>query len=447
MRTSYLLLAGMIALSGATSTAHAQSNGGGSHTKANHVSTSASKEDTSQPIDFKKAQEMSPKERINQLTPRDKKLHNKEEDQPLRVTNEAANTTIDINNYIESHHLKHAEIKEDPRIDNLPKYSYKSGKYIGFAVHETGNPNSNLSGEANYMYGHYNSAFVHAYVDANEIRQVAPADYLSWGSGPIGNVYYYQAELVHAHSVDEFARSVNNDAYLAAYMLKRNELKPQLADNHNGQGTIISHNAISRYYGGTDHTDPISYFASWNYSMNDYFKLVQKHYNQLNNHTSKQGQDKIKAPIKTSTYTVKHGDTLYDVAKRSGTSIEDIKKWNNLKSQVLYSGQVLKLKAPTTNQKSTKITSKVYQVEKNDTLYQISQRSGVSVDQIKKYNQLKSNNITVGQTLYLAPTHTVKKGETLYKIASKNHVSVSKLKALNGLKSNHIKIGDQLLLT
>jgi len=70
----------------------------------------------------------------------------------------------------------------------------------------------------------------------------------------------------------------------------------------------------------------------------------------------------------------------------------------------------------------------------------------VSVNNIKRYNNLKSNNIVVGQTLYLAPTHTVKKGETLYRIAKNNNLSVSKLKTLNGLKSNTIKVGQKLLL-
>ena len=289
-------------------------------------------------------------------------------------------------------------------------------------------------------------------------------------------------------------------------MLKRNGLKPILADNNGGRGTVISHNAVSRYYGGSDHTDPYSYFSMWNYDMNKYFELVKKHYANLTGTSVSQGQDNTQSPIKTATYKVQHGDTLYDIAKRSGTSIDNIKKWSNissnvlhtgqvlqlkapapkkvsspittatytvkhgdtlyevskrsgvsmtnikkwsnLKSNVLYTGQVLQLKAPAPKkvQTSDKITSKSYQISKGDTLYSISKRSGVSVNNIKKYNNLKSNNIVVGQTLYLAPTHTVQKGETLYRIAKNNNLSVSKLKTLNGLKSNTIKVGQKLLL-
>lgn len=243
--------------------------------------------------------------------------------------------------------------------------------------------------------------------------------------------------------MDQFARSVNNQAYLAAYELKRNGLKPKLADTHGGSGTIISHNAVSRYYGGSDHTDPVSYFSQWGYDMNQFYDLVVKHYNQLNGKSStpSKGEDTHKSAIKGDSYKVVKGDTLYSISQRSGKSINDIKKWNGLKSNEIKPNQTLKLKDP-----SSKITSSTYQVKKNDTLYNISKRSGVSVDNIKKYNNLKSNNITVGQKLYLKPTVTVKKGETLYRIAKNNKTTIAKLKTLNGLKSDTIKVGQKLIV-
>lgn len=53
-------------------------------------------------------------------------------------------------------------------------------------------------------------------------------------------------------------------------MLKENGLTPSLADNNQGTGTIISHNAISQYWGGTDHSDPVGYFSQWGYNMNQF---------------------------------------------------------------------------------------------------------------------------------------------------------------------------------
>lgn len=239
-------------------------------------------------------------------------------------------------------------------------------------------------------------------------------------------------------------------------MLKRNGLKPSLADTNGGRGTVISHNAVSRYYGGTDHTDPISYFSMWNYDMQQYFQLVQKHYNQLSGKststttktststgtkstTTKQRTTKITG----DTYKVKSGDTLYSISQRSGKSIANIKKWNKIpsNSNEITVNQVLKLKDP-----SARITSSTYNVRKGDTLYSIAKRSGLSVSKVKSYNNLKSNNIYVGQKLYLVPTHEVKYGDTLYRIAVNNNLSVSKLKQLNGLTSNFIVVGQKLVL-
>lgn len=445
-----LTLASMVTMTGITasvgsSSVHAQSNEG-SHTKAGQVAKNTESNDTSKPIDFDKAKNMSPKERVKALTKKDKKLHDKEVDDDKGKSGFSISQHYsypNVNKYIKSHNIKHAKIREDSRIGNLPKYTYKSGKYLGVAVHETANPNSNIYGEINYMYSHYYNAFVHGYVDANNIIQTAPADYLAWGAGANANPYFYQIELVRSHNFNDFAKSVNNQAYLTAYMLKRNGLKPKLADVNAGSGTVISHNAISRYYGGTDHTDPIGYFRAWGYSMNQFYSLVNTHYKNLSG--SSQGQDKQPSKITGSTYTVKHGDTLYSISQRSGASIENIKKWSKLKSNVLFSGQKLRVKAPS-KATSNKITSKTYQVKKGDTLYNISKRSGVSINNIKKYNQLKSNTITIKQKLYLVPTHTVKKGETLYRISKNNNISVNKLKTLNGLTNNTIKIGQKLIL-
>ena len=234
---------------------------------------------------------------------------------------------------------------------------------------------------------------------------------------------------------------MNNQAYLTAYILKRNGLKPKLADTHGGNGTVISHNAISRYYGGSDHTDPISYFSQWGYSMNQFEDLVEKHYADLSGKKADSGEDKPSSAIKGDSYKVQKGDTVFSISQRSGKSINDIEKWNNIKKHEIKPGQTLKLKDT-----SNKITSKTYTVRDKDTIYSISKRSGVSQSKIKDYNNLKSNTIVKNQKLYLVPTQEVGKGDTLYSIAKKHNLSVDKLKALNGLKSNTIKIGQKLIL-
>ncbi|MCT6891651.1 MAG: SLAP domain-containing protein, partial [Lactobacillus sp.] len=91
-----------------------------------------------------------------------------------------------------------------------------------------------------------------------------------------------QIELCQENTWDAFARSVNNQAYFTAVMLKKYGLTPSLADGK-GYGTIWSHYAINQYHpsaGG--HVDPITYFNKWGYTMWQFYQLVQYRYNQLN---------------------------------------------------------------------------------------------------------------------------------------------------------------------
>ena len=45
------------------------------------------------------------------------------------------------------------------------------------------------------------------------------------------------------YNFEDFAKSVNNQAWLAAFMLKQNGITPTLADTNEGKGSVISHNA------------------------------------------------------------------------------------------------------------------------------------------------------------------------------------------------------------
>nr|WP_263313958.1 N-acetylmuramoyl-L-alanine amidase [Mammaliicoccus sp. Marseille-Q6498] len=256
----------------------------GLYAKADETSSNQT-EKTSKPISFEQAQKMSPNELTNSLTDEDLKLHNKdgERNSTEMETNRNLNEAYqDVNTYIANNNIKPSAVTQDARINSLPKYKYKSDKFIGVAIHETSNANSTIDEEINYMYNNYESAFVHAYASSNKIVQTAPSKYLAWGAGAKANPYFYQIELTQASTFDQFAKSVNNQAYLTAKMLTQNGLKPSLADNNEGTGTVISHNAINKYYGGTTHTDPINYFSQWGYSMDKFYSLVQKHYNQIN---------------------------------------------------------------------------------------------------------------------------------------------------------------------
>lgn len=88
--------------------------------------------------------------------------------------------------------------------------------------------------------------------------------------------------------------------------------------------------------------------------------------------------------------TVSQGDNLWKLAKKYEVSIEDIVKWNELKTDKLIVNDKLKI-----------IPKGKYIVQKGDTLWKISEQSGVSISNLKKINGLKGDKIQVGSILHL----------------------------------------------
>ncbi|MCE5084760.1 glucosaminidase domain-containing protein [Mammaliicoccus sciuri] len=162
---------------------------------------------------------------------------------------------------------------------HIPKIPYRNGvgKPEGIIAHETANPNSTIQGEIAYMKNNYESAFVHAFVDDNNIIEVAPTEYLAWGAGGVANERFIHVELVRVYGGDRFARSINNYADYIATNLSYYGLPFDSAEN-DGTGTLWSHDAVSRYLGGTDHSDPYGWFAENNYTFNELVDLVREKY-------------------------------------------------------------------------------------------------------------------------------------------------------------------------
>ncbi len=123
----------------------------------------------------------------------------------------------------------------------------------------------------------------------------------------------------------------------------------------------------------------------------------------------------------TSTHTVQKGETLFSIAQQYEVSIDQIKEWNNLESNQLQPGQILKVTPgkstaepkstdtePTAGEPDdTKASSSYYLVKNGDTLYEIARAHDMSVQQLKSLNNLTSDNIRVGQRLLVRqPTPT-----------------------------------------
>ena len=150
---------------------------------------------------------------------------------------------------------------------------------------------------------------------------------------------------------------------------------------------------------------------------------------------------------KSNIYIVKSGDSLYSIARKYNTTVDELKKLNNLSSNILSIGQVLKI--PSTSGTNNN-TSNIYIVKSGDSLYSIARKYNTTVDELMKLNNLSSNILSINQVLKVPSNNTsdityiVKSGDSLYSIARKYQITVDDIKKYNNLTSNLLSIGQVL---
>ena len=185
----------------------------------------------------------------------------------------------------------------------------------------------------------------------------------------------------------------------------------------------------------------------------------------------------LKIPSKSGTnpnnlfmYTVVSGDSLYKIARKYNTTVDEIIKLNNLKNISLSIGQVLRIPEMYTPEDQMIMPEYInYNVKKGDNLYSIARNYNIDINVLKKDNGLTNNLLNIGQTLRIRVTpesvsieecigpsytppassmnyklYTVKKGDSLYTIAKANNTTASVLISLNNLTNNNLSIGQQL---
>ena len=151
-------------------------------------------------------------------------------------------------------------------------------------------------------------------------------------------------------------------------------------------------------------------------------------------------------------YIVQKGDSLWSIASKNNTTVNELKSINNLKTNTLQIGQILKLPGKQSDNDTN--DSIIYTVVKGDSLWAIANKYNTTVDNIKKANNLYSNLLQVGQTLIIPSkqgstnqiTYTVQKGDSLWLIANKYDTTVEKIKSTNNLTSNLLQIGQVLII-
>ena len=179
--------------------------------------------------------------------------------------------------------------------------------------------------------------------------------------------------------------------------------------------------------------------------------------NNLTSNTLSIGQ-MLRIPIEEeeslpSTYVVVSGDTLYSIARKFNTTVDALKSLNNLTTNTLSVGQKLRIPGEAEEETETELDYINYTVKAGDSLYSIARNYGITVDEIKRFNNLTTNNLSIGQVIKIPVAvdqeitvtpyieYTVKKGDNLYAIARTYGTTQQEIMNLNNLTSNLLSIG------
>ena len=178
-----------------------------------------------------------------------------------------------------------------------------------------------------------------------------------------------------------------------------------------------------------------------NYLLNNVEKLGKSIANGIYNYIKKE-----------NIYVVKSGDTLFSIANKFNVTVQAIKNINNLSSNILNVGQELVIPKEETPSTSGEFIN--YTVKAGDSLYKIANAYNTTVNAIMNVNNLTSNALQINQVLKIPTTineeakdyinYTVKLGDSLYKIANNYNTTVDEIKKLNNLTSNNLQINQVL---
>ncbi len=179
--------------------------------------------------------------------------------------------------------------------------------------------------------------------------------------------------------------------------------------------------------------------------------------NNLTSNTLSIGQNLLiptkKETTNGTTYTVKKGDSLWLIANNYGITVNELKSANNLTSNILTIGQQLIIPGKKTGTTTPSETTTKYTVKSGDSLWNIAKKHNITVQELKDANNLTSNLLSIGQTLIIpstttgsTKTYTVKKGDSLWKIANSFNTTVDDLVKLNNLTNTTLSIGQTLLI-
>lgn len=191
------------------------------------------------------------------------------------------------------------------------------------------------------------------------------------------------------------------------------------------------------------------------------------------------GDNTVKSNANVINYTIRKGDTIGEIAEKFGVNSNELKNWNNLRSNSIVAGKSLKIYSDANlanvnsnsetnddsniNFKSNSNNAVHYIVKKGDTIGHIGAKYNINTQDLRRWNNITGSRINVGQELIIYPgessaannspsqrssiaqkLHKVRNGESLWTIAKKYNVTVRNIMDWNNLTNERIRIGSNL---
>ncbi|WP_434401283.1 LysM peptidoglycan-binding domain-containing protein [Planococcus sp. 11815] len=98
-----------------------------------------------------------------------------------------------------------------------------------------------------------------------------------------------------------------------------------------------------------------------------------------------------------SSYTVQSGDTLWGISQEKNVSVQNLKNWNDLSSDLIFPNETLSVEGKEQASKKSSNSSSTYTVKSGDTLFKIASAHGISLDQLMSWNNISGHMIYPGQ--------------------------------------------------
>ena len=317
---------------------------------------------------------------------------------------------------------------------DISKYMYDRFKELGIPVSITRLDDSTLSptDRVNKILGFYGS-------DPNVI---VISNHINAGGGD-------GAEVIYAlRNSNRFANLIGSELEKSGQNLRK-VYQRRLPSNPSRDYYFIHRN--------TGNTEPVIVEYGFLDSSKDDVNQLKRNYRDLAEGVVRAvleytGYEEV-PNTESDLYVVRRGDSLWSISKKYGISVDELKSLNNLSSNLLSVGQTLRVKGvPETN-------NEIYVVKSGDTLYGIASRYGINVDDLRRYNNLSGNVLSIGQQLYIPTgqmvddivgtdydTYVVRTDDSLFNIASRYGISVDELKRINNLGNDTLFVGQQLLV-